>query len=51
MQEVGTYNASKVGLCKTAMMTDALVPGSGQLIAGGRTGTWTWTGTPPCSAS
>jgi predicted Zn-dependent protease len=32
------YNASKVGLCKTAMITDALVPGSGQLIAGGKDG-------------
>jgi predicted Zn-dependent protease len=32
------YNASKVGMCKTAMITDALVPGSGQLIAGGKDG-------------
>lgn len=32
------YNASKVGLCKTAIITDALVPGSGQLIAGGKDG-------------
>lgn len=32
------YNASKVGLCKTAMITDALVPGAGQLVAGGKDG-------------
>ncbi|QSQ20670.1 M48 family metalloprotease [Pyxidicoccus parkwayensis] len=32
------YNSSKVSLCKTAMITDALVPGSGQLVAGGKDG-------------
>lgn len=32
------YNESKVSLCKTAVVSEALVPGSGQLIAGGKDG-------------
>lgn len=32
------YNASKVGLCKTAAISNAVVPGFGQLVAGGKDG-------------